>query len=108
MAKAALSAIVAEQKILQYIHVFRGHKVMLDADLATMYGVETKQLKRQVRRNPERFPKDFMFSLTRKEFENLRSQSGTSSWGGSQVYADGFYRTGCSHVIQCTEQPYCH
>src|SRR5437868_4438883 len=57
-------------------------KVMLDFDLAVLYGVETKQLKRQVKRNIERFPDDFMFELTRKEFDNLRSQFGTSSWGG--------------------------
>jgi hypothetical protein len=61
----------------------RGQKIMLDQDLAEMYAVETKQLKRQVKRNIERFPKDFMFELTAKEFENLRSQIGTSSWGGT-------------------------
>lgn len=49
-----------------------------------MYAVETKQLKRQVKRNIERFPKDFVFELTSKEFENLRSQFGTSSWGGTR------------------------
>ena len=53
---------------------------MLDFDLAELYSVETKQLKRQVKRNIERFPKDFMFELTGKAFENLRSQIGTSSW----------------------------
>ena len=57
---------------------------MLDKDLAEMYGVETKQLKRQVKRNMERFPKDFMFTLTSKEVANLRSQIGTSSWGGTR------------------------
>ena len=57
---------------------------MLDFDLAELYAVETKQLKRQVKRNPERFPKDFMFEINAKEFENLRSQIGTSSWGGTR------------------------
>jgi len=52
---------------------------MLDRDLAELYDVETKYLKRQVRRNSERFPDDFMFELTRDEFKNLRSQFGTSS-----------------------------
>lgn len=84
MAKAELETLVAEQKILNHIYVIRGQKVMLDRDLAELYGVETKQLKRQVKRNTERFPKDFMFTLTRKEFDNLRSQSGTSSWGGTR------------------------
>lgn len=55
---------------------------MLDRDLADLYGVETKQLKRSVKRNSERFPNDFMFELTNKEWENLRCQFGTSSWGG--------------------------
>ena len=77
MAKAELQTLVAEQKILNRIYVIRNQKVMLDEDLAHMYGVETKQLKRQVKRNIERFPKDFMFTLTKKELENLRRQSGT-------------------------------
>ena len=65
---------------------FRGHKVMVDFHLAALYGVETKQLKRQVKRNIERFPEDFMFELTKEEFEILKSQIGTSSskWGGTR------------------------
>lgn len=84
MKKQDLQMLVAEQKILNKIYVVRGEKVMIDHDLADMYGVETKQLKRQVKRNIDRFPKDFMFKLTRKEYENLRSQIGTSSWGGTR------------------------
>lgn len=57
---------------------------MLDVDLAEMYPVETKQLKRQVKRNFERFPTEFMFELTQIEYNNLRSQHGTSSWEGSR------------------------
>jgi hypothetical protein len=57
---------------------------MLDHDLAELYGVETKRLKEQDRRNIERFPGDFMFELTKNEFEILRSQFATSSWGGSR------------------------
>ena len=67
---------------------------MLDQDLAEMYGVETKQLKRQVKRNIERFPKDFMFELTKNEFENLRSQIGTSSWGGTRYMPMAFTEQG--------------
>jgi hypothetical protein len=78
------STILEEQKILNRICLIRGQKVMLDKDLAEMYGVETKQLKRQVKRNMDRFPKDFMFTLTSKEVANLRSQIGTSSWGGTR------------------------
>lgn len=81
MAKKELQVLVAEQKILNKIYVIRNEKIMLDKDLEEMYNVETKQLKRQVKRNKERFPKDFMFELNQKEFENLRSQIGTSRWG---------------------------
>lgn len=63
------------------IYVIRGKKVMLDEDLAELYQVETKRLNEQVRRNIDRFPGDFMFRLTKKEFENLKSQIATSSWG---------------------------
>ena len=93
-AKQELQALVAEQKILNKIYVIRSEKVMLDQDLAGMYGVETKQLKRQVNRNIERFPKDFMFELTMKEFENLRSQIGTSSWGGTRYMPMAFTEQG--------------
>ena len=66
------------------IYEFRGYKVMLDLDLATLYGVETKRLKEQVRRNISRFPVDFMFVLNKDEFEFLRSQFATSKQGGSR------------------------
>jgi ORF6N domain len=84
MGKKELKSTPLDQKILNLIFVVRREKIMVDQDLAEMYGVETKQLKRQVRRNMDRFPKDFMFKLTRKEFENLRSQIGTSRWGGTR------------------------
>jgi hypothetical protein len=57
-------------------------QIMLDFDLAELYGTETKVLKQQVRRNIDRFPEDFLFELTKEEYENLRSQIVTSSWGG--------------------------
>jgi hypothetical protein len=94
MAKKELQALVAEQKILNKIYAIRSEKVMLDQDLAEMYSVETKQLKRQVKRNIDRFPKDFMFELTPKEFENLRSQIGTSSWGGTRYMPMAFTEQG--------------
>ena len=101
MAKNELNTLVVEQKILSKIYAIRNEKVMLDKDLAEMYGVETKQLKRQVKRNIERFPKDFMFELTKKEFENLRSQIGTSSfpdgkagWGGTRYTPMAFTEQG--------------
>lgn len=60
---------ITEEFIMSKILLIRNKKVMIDSDLATLYGVETKQLKRQVRRNIERFPEDFMFELTKSEFE---------------------------------------
>lgn len=94
MAKKELQALILERKILNRIYVLRGQKIMLDEDLAEMYNVETKQLKRQVKRNIERFPKDFMFELTNKEFENLRNQIGTSSWGGTRYIPMAFTEQG--------------
>lgn len=71
--------IIAEEVVIRSIYEIRGVKVMIDRDLAELYGVETKQLKRQVRRNIERFPNDFMFQLSKQEFNNWRSQFGTSN-----------------------------
>lgn len=78
MAKDIVPQEVLESKIL----LIRGHKVMLDRDLAALYGVGTRDLNKAVSRNPERFPGDFMFRLGKNELENLMFQSGTSSWGG--------------------------
>jgi len=67
---------------------------MLDSDLARLYGVETKRLKEQVRRNIDRFPDDFMFVLNNEELNNLRSQIATSSWGGSRFKPMAFTEQG--------------
>ena len=72
----------------------RGHKVILDFELAKMYQVETKRLKESVRRNLRRFPKDFMFELTQEEWNNLRSQFATSSWGGKRYAPFAFTEQG--------------
>ena len=74
-----MSDIVSVETITGKIHLIRGTKVMLDRDLASLYGVETKRLKEQVRRNIERFPEDFMFELTKEELKNWRSQIATSN-----------------------------
>ena len=71
--------ILSDEVVIHKIFLLRGLKVMLDMDLAELYGVETKQLKRAVRRNTKRFPEDFMFELTNEELENWRSQYGTSN-----------------------------
>lgn len=71
----------AESQIVQKIYFIRGEKVMLDEDLAELYGVETKRLNEQIKRNPDRFPPDFMFQLTDSERLALRSQFATSNIG---------------------------
>ncbi len=70
--------------ITSRIRIIRGQKILLDVDLAALYGVETRRLNEQVRRNLERFPADFMFQLTDQEIAHLKSQFATSSWGGSR------------------------
>jgi len=75
--KELISVEIIERKI----YLIRGHKVMLDSDLAELYGVETKRLNEQVRRNLKRFPEDFMFQLTLAEAESLRSQIATLEKG---------------------------
>lgn len=69
---------VEENELIRNIYIIRGCKVMLDQDLATLYGIPTKRLNEQVKRNPYRFPADFMFQLTEDEVESLRSQNATS------------------------------
>jgi hypothetical protein len=71
-------------RIVQRILVLRGHRVLLDADLAKLYGVSTSRLNQQVRRNRKRFPADFIFQMTNQELANLMLQSATSSWGGTR------------------------
>ncbi len=78
--------IITEEFIVGKILLIRNKKVMIDDDLSKLYGVETKQLKRQVRRNLDRFPEDFMFELTRSEYEILRSQFGTFKQGEHSKY----------------------
>jgi len=94
MSKNSLVRLVEEEKIMNKIHVIRNHKVMLDFDLAEMYGVETKRLNEQLKRNLKRFPKDFMFTLSEKETQHLRSQNATSSWGGNRRKPNAFTEQG--------------
>lgn len=87
---------IPDEIIMSQIYYIRGQKVMVDRDIAELYGVETKQLKRQVNRNIERFPDDFMFELTQSEFEILRSQIGTSrlKHGGERYLPMAFTEQG--------------
>jgi phage regulator Rha-like protein len=78
--------IIPVEAIVSKIILLRGERVMLDRDLAEMYGVETKQLKRAVRRHIDRFPNDFMFQLNNEEFRSLRRQFGTLKRGAHSKY----------------------
>ena len=75
--KKDIAHIIPDEIITSKIFYFRGNKVMLDKDLAELYGLETKRLKEQVRRNKDRFPSHFMFELTKEEMEISRSQFAT-------------------------------
>ena len=85
---------VADEMIVTKIYLLRGQKVMLDEDLAELYQVPTGRLNEQVKRNIARFPADFMFQLTKEEFENLKSQNATSSWGGRRKLPSAFTEHG--------------
>ena len=82
------------QKIEGLIYQLQGHRVMLDRDLAELYGVETGALNRAVKRNSLRFPSDFMFQLKPEEWENLKCQFGISRWGGDRAIPHAFTEHG--------------
>lgn len=79
------AVVIPDEVVMNKIYMVRNQKVMLDRDLAELYGVETKVLKQAVRRNITRFPEDFMFEMTKEELENLRSQFVTSNEGRGGV-----------------------
>lgn len=78
------NGVIPKEVITDKIYFIRNQKVMLDRDLAALYGVETKRINEQIKRNSARFPENFMFQLTEDEYQNLKSQNATSSWGGSR------------------------
>ena len=75
-------SLIPDDVVINKIYFIRNQKVMLDRDLAELFSVETKRINEQVKRNLSRFPEDFMFQLSEIEFQNLKSQFATSSWGG--------------------------
>jgi uncharacterized protein YjcR len=81
-----MKELIPVEIIEKKIYLIRGQKIMLDSDLAELYGVEVKQLKRQVRRNLDRFPADFMFQLSKEEYDSLRSHFGTLKRGEHSKY----------------------
>jgi hypothetical protein len=103
---SAQSPLIPVERIQRCIYLIRGEKVMLDSDLAALYGVETGALNRAARRNLGRFPPDFMFQLTAEEADNLKCQIGISShWGGETPQPPyRVHRTGCRHAFQRAPQ----
>ncbi len=85
---------IPDELITNKIYLIRDKKVMLDENLAELYDVETRRLNEQVKRNIARFPEDFMFQLTKEEFEILKSQFATSSWGGRRKHPYAFTEQG--------------
>lgn len=89
-----MGEMIPQEVVEQKIFVIRGHKVMIDKELAVLYGVETRDLNKAVSRNLDRFPEDFMFQLTEEEFKNLMFHFGTSSWGGTRKMPRAFTEHG--------------
>jgi hypothetical protein len=89
-----VAEIIPIERITNKIYFLRKRQVLLDKDLAELYGVETRQLIQAVKRNLKRFPDDFMFQLTEEEFKNLRSQNVISSWGGRRYPPYAFTEQG--------------
>lgn len=94
MTKALELSAIPDETISGKIFLIRNTKVMLDKDLAVLYGVTTGNLNKAVKRNIQRFPDDFMFQLTKSEFDNLIFQFGTSSWGGTRTLPYAFTEQG--------------
>jgi hypothetical protein len=86
--------IIPNEVVTNKIYFIRNQKVMLDRDLALLYEVETKRINEQIKRNIARFPENFMFQLNEIEYENLKSQNATSSWGGSRKLPYAFTEHG--------------
>ena len=94
MAKKTIKLAIPDEIITSKIYLIRDRKVMLDEDLAELYGVTTGNLNKAVNRNLTRFPDDFMFRVTKEEFDNLIFQFGTSSWGGRRKLPNAFTEQG--------------
>ena len=105
MAKSTKILAIADELVMSRIYLIREQKVMLDFDLAKLYHVETSQLNRQVKRNIDRFPGDFMFRLNKEELEILRCQIGISSWGGIRYLPLAFTEQGVAMLSSVLNSP---
>jgi hypothetical protein len=99
------NVVVPVKQVETLIVVLRGHKVILDRDLAALYGVATGNLNKAVARNIERFPDDFMLQLTAEELRDLKFQSGTSSWGGTRKPPKAFTEQGVAMLSSVLRSP---
>jgi hypothetical protein len=99
------TSLIPAERVEKKIIVLRGVKVILDQDLAELYEIETRALNQAVRRNLDRFPKDFMFSLTAAEVRNLRSQFVISSWGGRRYRTMAFTEEGVAMLSSVLRSP---
>jgi len=100
-----ITSLVADETIISKIYNIRSQNVMFDHDLAQLYGVEVRVLNQAVKRNIDRFPKDFMFKLNEKEFQNLKSQFVTSSWGGKRKPPFAFTEQGVAMLSGVLNSP---
>ena len=94
MGKGKNNLMIPDEVLMNKIFLIRGQKVMIDSDIAELYKVETRRLNEQVKRNIDRFPINFIFQLTKEEFENLKSHFATSSWGGRRKLPYAFTEHG--------------
>lgn len=102
---AAETAALSTQSLAGRILMVRGQRVLMDSDLAELYGVETKKFNQQIRRNLTRFPSDFMFGLTQEEFDSLRSQNVTSNRGGRRYLPMVFTEHGAIMAASVLNSP---
>lgn len=105
MNKEILENPLSAEIVTEKIYIIRGKKVMIDRDLAVLYGVETKRLNEAVKRNIERFPEDFMYKLNKDETENLMSQFATSRHGGSRKSPLAFTEQGIAMLSSVLNSP---
>jgi hypothetical protein len=104
-AKRDVVKIIPDETIIRKIYNLRSQKVLLDVDLALLYGIETRRLKEAVRRNIDRFPADFMFELNEKEYKGLRSQFATSNRGGVRYMPFAFTEQGVAMLSGVINSP---
>ncbi|MES2455006.1 MAG: ORF6N domain-containing protein [Bacteroidota bacterium] len=105
MKKEQTTSLIPDELVMNKIYLMREQKVMLDSDLAELYGVETKVLNQAINRNIERFPEDFMFQVNENEWSNLKSQILTSSWGGRRKVPRAFTEYGVLMLSSVLNSP---